>query len=70
MGDEITYCTKGGKIMGYLKIFQVDAFTNRPFRGNPAGVCILQTSADEAWMQKMASEMNLRHKACRDSERG
>jgi PhzF family phenazine biosynthesis protein len=42
-----------------LHITQVDSFTNRPFAGNPAGVCILPRAADEAWMLKVASEMNL-----------
>ncbi|MGE5221244.1 MAG: PhzF family phenazine biosynthesis protein [Omnitrophica WOR_2 bacterium] len=41
------------------KIFQVDAFTDRPFSGNPAGVCILQEPAREDWMQNVAREMNL-----------
>jgi predicted PhzF superfamily epimerase YddE/YHI9 len=40
-------------------IFQVDAFTNQPFRGNPAGVCILERKPDSKWMQNMAMEMNL-----------
>ena len=42
-----------------LRITQVDSFTNRPFAGNPAGVCILPKAADEKWMLKVASEMNL-----------
>jgi PhzF family phenazine biosynthesis protein len=41
------------------RIRQVDAFTNVPFRGNPAGVCILDAPADEDWMQSVASEMNV-----------
>jgi len=41
------------------EIFQVDAFTDRPFAGNPAAVCILQEPADETWMQNVATEMNL-----------
>lgn len=41
------------------KIFQVDAFTDKPFAGNPAGVCVLSTLADESWMQNVAMEMNL-----------
>lgn len=41
------------------KIFTVDAFTDKPFRGNPAGVCILATPRDETWMQNIACEMNL-----------
>jgi PhzF family phenazine biosynthesis protein len=40
-------------------IYQVDAFTSQPFAGNPAGVCSLSGPADEAWMQKVAREMNL-----------
>lgn len=42
-----------------LKIFQVDAFTDRPFTGNPAAVCILPEQGDERWMQDVAQEMNL-----------
>ena len=41
------------------EIFQVDAFSAKPFAGNPAGVCILPEEADEAWMQAVANEMNL-----------
>jgi PhzF family phenazine biosynthesis protein len=40
-------------------IIQVDAFTDRPFAGNPAGVCVLNGPADAGWMQQVASEMNL-----------
>jgi PhzF family phenazine biosynthesis protein len=40
-------------------IYQVDAFTNQPFKGNPAGVCILDHEPDSAWMQNIAMEMNL-----------
>ncbi len=42
-----------------LRITQVDAFTNRPFAGNPAAVCILPDAAEPAWMQDVAREMNL-----------
>jgi PhzF family phenazine biosynthesis protein len=41
------------------KMFQVDAFTNRPFSGNPAAVCLLDHAAEERWMQGVANEMNL-----------
>ena len=37
----------------------VDAFTNRPFSGNPAAVCIGTGPANETWMQLVAREMNL-----------
>ncbi len=40
-------------------IFQIDAFTDQPFRGNPAAVCILTRHHDDAWMQDVAREMNL-----------
>src|SRR5258708_15641148 len=40
-------------------IFQVDAFTDKPFAGNPAGVCILSEPREEGWMQNVAREMNL-----------
>ena len=38
---------------------QVDAFTDRPFCGNPAAVCILASERDESWMQLVAREMSL-----------
>ena len=41
------------------EIFQVDAFTAKPFAGNPAAVCILSKPAAEDWMQHLANEMNL-----------
>jgi len=41
------------------RIWQVDAFTSEPFRGNPAGVCVMDAPAAEAWMQSVAMEMNL-----------
>lgn len=40
-------------------IYQVDAFAERPFSGNPAGVCILGQAASEPWMQDVAAEMNV-----------
>jgi len=40
-------------------IYQVDAFTAEPFKGNPAGVCILEKDASDEWMQNVAAEMNL-----------
>ncbi|MGJ3245764.1 MAG: PhzF family phenazine biosynthesis protein [Elainellaceae cyanobacterium] len=42
-----------------LTILQVDAFTNRPFAGNPAAVCVLPEPQSDEWMQTVASEMNL-----------
>ena len=40
-------------------IFQVDAFTDKQFAGNPAAVCLLSGPGDEQWMQNLAGEMNL-----------
>jgi PhzF family phenazine biosynthesis protein len=40
-------------------IIHVDAFTARPFSGNPAAVCILAGSRDDTWMLNVAREMNL-----------
>jgi PhzF family phenazine biosynthesis protein len=42
-----------------LTITQVDAFTDRPFAGNPAAVCVLPAWRDDRWMQDLAREMNL-----------
>ena len=42
-----------------LSIYQVDAFTDKPFSGNPAGVCVLLEKVTDEWMQKVAMEMNL-----------
>jgi PhzF family phenazine biosynthesis protein len=40
-------------------IVQIDAFTDKPFSGNPAAVCILERHRDDACMQNVAREMNL-----------
>lgn len=40
-------------------LIQVDAFTDRAFGGNPAAVLVLPREAEAAWMQAVASEMNL-----------
>ncbi|HDT13412.1 MAG TPA: PhzF family phenazine biosynthesis protein [Candidatus Aminicenantes bacterium] len=42
-----------------IPIFQVDAFAKEPFKGNPAGVCLLPGPAEPAWMQSVAAEMCL-----------
>lgn len=42
-----------------LKIFQVDAFTNKVFGGNPAAVCILDKWIPTTLMQQIAAENNL-----------
>lgn len=42
-----------------LDVVQVDAFTARPFAGNPAAVCVLEEYPDDRWLQAVAREMNL-----------
>lgn len=42
-----------------VPLWQVDAFTDQPFRGNPAAVCILESYPSDEWLQCVASEMNL-----------
>ncbi len=42
-----------------IVVHQVDAFTDQPFTGNPAAVCLLAGEADAGWMQAVAGEMNL-----------
>jgi PhzF family phenazine biosynthesis protein len=40
-----------------LPIFVVDAFTDQPFRGNPAAVVLTEDALPEQWMQSVAAEM-------------
>ncbi len=40
-------------------LFVVDAFTDRPFEGNPAAVCVLEDDRPEKWLASVAREMNL-----------
>ena len=42
-----------------IPILQIDAFASKPFKGNPAAVCLLQEPKSETWMQNLAAEMNL-----------
>ncbi|MGA8368325.1 MAG: PhzF family phenazine biosynthesis protein [Candidatus Acidiferrales bacterium] len=42
-----------------IAVTQVDSFTERPFAGNPAAVCLLAHPQEEMWMQSVAREMNL-----------
>jgi PhzF family phenazine biosynthesis protein len=42
-----------------LAIAQIDSFTERPFAGNPAAVCLLEKPPEDSWMQFVAREMNL-----------
>ncbi len=40
-------------------IYQVDAFADEAFKGNPAAVCLLSAPRNDVWMQNLAAEMNL-----------
>src|SRR5665647_3649228 len=42
-----------------LLLYQIDAFTDKLFHGNPAGVCILKSWPAEKVMQQIAEENNL-----------
>lgn len=43
--------------MENVRLYVVDSFTGNPFRGNPAGVVLLDEPADPAWMQSVAAEL-------------
>lgn len=51
--------TAGIVSVGGMRIRVVDAFADRPFTGNPAGVCVLEAGdwPDEGWMRSVAAEM-------------
>ncbi len=42
-----------------IPLFHVDSFTERPFAGNPAAVCLLPSWKEDRWLQAVAREMNL-----------
>lgn len=50
--------------------FIVDAFTDQPFKGNPAAVVLMESQRDESWLQSVASEMNLSETAFVDVSNG
>ena len=41
-----------------MKVFIIDAFTDQPFKGNPAGVCLLEKEISVETMQSIATELN------------
>ncbi|MDQ3395591.1 MAG: PhzF family phenazine biosynthesis isomerase [Bacteroidota bacterium] len=45
--------------MKTIKIFQIDAFSDKLFGGNPAAICILDEWLDEKVMQAIGAENNL-----------
>ena len=40
-------------------LYVVDAFSDRPFGGNPAAVCLTEGPREVSWMQHVAQEINL-----------
>jgi PhzF family phenazine biosynthesis protein len=42
-----------------IPLFHVDAFTDVPFAGNPAAVCLLPSWREDRWLQAVGMEMNL-----------
>jgi PhzF family phenazine biosynthesis protein len=42
-----------------VPLFYVNTFPHRPFSGNPAAVCLLNSWLDDVWLRKVAAENNL-----------
>ena len=42
-----------------MQFFQIDAFTDRAFKGNPAAICLMDQSAEDEWLQAVAAEMGV-----------
>lgn len=38
-----------------ILLHQVDAFTDRPYSGTPAAVCLMNEAGPSAWMQRVAA---------------
>lgn len=53
-----------------MRLFTVDSFTNIPFKGNPAAVCVLEKPLTEAAYIDIAQEMNLSETAFVYKEHG
>jgi PhzF family phenazine biosynthesis protein len=51
-------------------LYQVDSFTDEPFKGNPAAVCLVERQTKVAWMKAVAREMNLSETAFISPARG
>ncbi|MFZ1705891.1 MAG: PhzF family phenazine biosynthesis isomerase [Saprospiraceae bacterium] len=43
----------------FIKTYLVDTFTDQPFKGNPAGVCLLENVLDDSMMLLIAKELGL-----------
>src|ERR1700722_7025766 len=53
-----------------VPLYHVNAFTDRPFAGNPAAVCLLDSMPEAKWMQNVAAQMNLSETAFLCPEEG
>ena len=53
-----------------IRIYQVDAFTTRPYAGNPAAICLLDAWPDNETLRKIADENNLSETAFAVREEG
>ncbi|MHA1345566.1 MAG: PhzF family phenazine biosynthesis protein [Candidatus Heimdallarchaeaceae archaeon] len=42
-----------------IPIYQIDAFTDELFKGNPAAICLISKNYPDTILQKIAAEMNL-----------
>ncbi|MFJ7931337.1 PhzF family phenazine biosynthesis protein [Peribacillus sp. NPDC096448] len=42
-----------------MELTIINTFTDQPFKGNPAAVCLLTGESDSEWMQRMAKEINM-----------
>lgn len=64
--NAITVCKEEYAMIYYV----VDAFTHRPFAGNPAGVCLVDAWPSDAKMQQIAGENNLPETAfiCKETD--
>ena len=45
--------------MQKIPLYQIDSFSEEPFKGNPAAVCLITKDYDDIILQKIAAEMNL-----------
>lgn len=54
-----------------IPIYTVDAFTSKPFKGNPAAVCVLSEPISDTLMQNIAFELNLAETAfvCKEEDK-
>ena len=54
-----SYSDSDSELIFVFVIKQVDAFTDTPFKGNPAAVCLLEEEKDDKWLQDLAAEFNI-----------